>query len=113
MSHGCQTYLRSNEVGVASLAYVYDMALHDTATNHIGCDGEPGICICYGLGTQETERSSMSHMDDVIGMMAYLGQHTDGRDDRGRYGVQGSCNHLEQTMRDVCLSGSSRIVSET
>ena len=55
----------------------------------------------------------MSHMDDVIGMMAYLEQHTDGRDDRGRYGVQGSCNHLEQTMRDVCLSGSSRIVLET
>ena len=26
----------------------------------------------HGLGTQETERSSMSHMDDVIGMMAYL-----------------------------------------
>ena len=52
-------------------------------------------------------------MDDVIGMMAYLEQHTDGRDDRGRYGVRGSCNHLEQTMRDVCLSGSSRIVSET
>ena len=59
-------------MGVASLAYVYDMALHDTATNHIGCDGEPGICIWYGLGTQETERSSMSHIDDVIGMMAYL-----------------------------------------
>ena len=39
------------------------------------------------------ERSSMSHMDDVIGMMAYLEQHTDGRDDRGRNGVQGSCNH--------------------
>ena len=26
----------------------------------------------HGLGTQEIERSSMSHMDDVIGMMAYL-----------------------------------------
>ena len=55
----------------------------------------------------------MSHMEDVIGMMAYLEQHTDGRDDRGRYVLQGSCNHLEQTMRDVCLSGSSRIVLET
>ena len=29
-------------------------------------------CIVHGLGTQEIERSSMSHMDDVIGMMAYL-----------------------------------------
>jgi hypothetical protein len=55
----------------------------------------------------------MSHMDDVIGMMAYLEQHTDGRVTRGRYVLQGSCNHLEQTMRDVCLSGSSRIVFET
>ena len=52
-------------------------------------------------------------MDDVIGMMAYLEQHTDGRDDQGRYGVQGSCNHLEQTRRDVCLSGISIIVLET
>ena len=55
------------------------------------------------------KRSSMSHMDDVIGMMAYLEKHTDGRVTQGRYVLQGSCNHLEQTMRDVCLSGSSRI----
>ena len=55
----------------------------------------------------------MSHMDDVIGMMAYLEQHTDGRVTRGRYVLRGLCNHLEQTMRDVCLSGSSRIVLET
>ena len=95
MSHVCQTFFRSHEVGVASLAYVYDMALHDTATNHIGCGGEPGISIWYGLGRQETERSSMSHMDDVIGMMAYLEQHTDGRVTRGRYVLRGSCNHLE------------------
>ena len=26
----------------------------------------------HGLGTQEIKRSSMSHMVDVIGMMAYL-----------------------------------------
>ena len=94
MSHGCQTFLCSNELGVASLAYVYDMALHDTATNHIGCGGEPGMCR-HGLRTQETERSSMSHRDDVIVMMAYLEQHTDGRDNRGRYVLRGSCNHLE------------------
>src|SRR3954467_14840917 len=41
------------------------------------------------------ERLSMIHIDDVIGMMAYLGRHTDGCDDRGRYVLQGSCNHLE------------------
>ena len=29
-------------------------------------------CTVHGLGTQVTERSSMSHMVDVIGMMAYL-----------------------------------------
>ena len=29
-------------------------------------------CTVHGLGTQEIERSSMRHMDDVIGMMAYL-----------------------------------------
>ena len=44
---------------------------------------------------QKIERSSMSHIDDVIGMMAYLKQHTDGRDDRGRYVLLGLCNHLE------------------
>ena len=55
----------------------------------------------------------MSHMDDVIGMMAYLEQHTDGRVTRGRYVLRGLCNHLEQTMRDACLSGSSRIVLQT
>ena len=83
------------------------MALYDTTTNHIGCGGEPGMCR-HGLGTQETERSSMSHMDDVIGMMAYLEQHTDGRVTPGRYGVLGSCNHLAK-LRDVFLSGSFRI----
>ena len=83
------------------------MALYDTATNHIGCGGEPGMCR-HGLGTQETERASMSHMDDVIGMMAYLEQHTDGRVTRGRYGVLGSCNHLAK-LRDVFLSRSFRI----
>ena len=59
------------------------------------------------------ERSSMSHMDDVISMMAYLEQHTDGRVTQGWYVLRGSCNHLEQTIRDVCMSGSSRIVLET
>jgi len=29
-------------------------------------------CTVHGLGTQVTERLSMSHMVDVIGMMAYL-----------------------------------------
>ena len=29
-------------------------------------------CIVHVLGTQVTERLSMSHMVDVIGMMAYL-----------------------------------------
>ena len=72
------------KVIVASLAYVYDMA-----SGH------------------KMERSSMSHMDDVIGMEAYLENIPMAR---GRYSSQGSCNHLEQTMRDVCLSGSSRIV---
>ena len=47
----------------------------------------------------------MSHIDDVIGMMAYLEQHTDGRDDRGRYDVRGLCDHLVN-LRDVVLSGS-------
>ena len=47
-------------------------------------------------------------MDDVIGMMDYLEQHTDGRDDRGRYGVRGLCDHLVN-LRDVVRSGSFRI----
>ena len=50
----------------------------------------------------------MSHIDDVIGMMAYLEQHTDGRDDRGRYGVLGLYNQLVN-LRDVLLSGSFRV----
>ena len=48
------------------------------------------------------------HIDDVIGMMAYLEQHTDGRVTRGRYGVLGLCDHLAK-LRDVFLSGSFRI----
>jgi len=41
------------------------------------------------------ERSSMSHMDDVIGMMAYLENILMVVTHGGGIVLQGSCNHLE------------------
>src|SRR3954469_12084993 len=76
VSHGCQTFLRSQEMGGASLACP---------------ETWPCICGIYSLRLWRAwqmsmiwprdtriKRSIMSHIDDMIGMMAYIEQHTDG-----------------------------------
>ena len=94
-----------------------------------GCS-KPGICIWYGLAwhsnkshrvwwrawhmymiwprdtrDRKVEHESHRWCDWHDGLPW---THTDGRDDRGRYCVLGSCNHLAK-LRDVFLSGSFRI----
>ena len=70
MTIGCPTFLRSQEMGGASLACtVHGLAKQRKITKVIVASL---ACTVHGLGTQEIERSSMNHMDDVIGMMAYL-----------------------------------------
>src|SRR3954462_3848769 len=82
MSHGCQTFLRSQEMGGASLACpetwpcirgIYSLRLLWRVWH------------MYMIWPRDTriERSSMGHIGYGIGMMAYLEQHTDGRVTRG------------------------------
>jgi hypothetical protein len=52
---------------------------------------EPGMYI-YGLETQETERSNMSHIVDMINMKMFTIETTlNSRDDRTWVGGFGSC----------------------
>ena len=56
--------------------YLHYEAPRDDRVSHIlafTLGGSASLaCTVHGLGTQEIQRPSMSHMDDMIGMMAYL-----------------------------------------
>src|SRR3954462_1171223 len=73
---GCHTYISDRmRLGLASLAYA-DMALLNSHT--LRFDWQFDICR-YELGIRMTKRLSMSHITDMIGMMAYLGRCVVGR----------------------------------
>ena len=61
----------------------------------------------HGLGTLETERSTMSHIVDMINIeMFTIEDYSISRDDRNWFRLYGSRDHLDDSM-DVYLSGSS------
>ena len=71
---------------------------------YLGLLDEPSM-YRHGLGTQETERLNMSHIDDMINMLMFTIETTSSHVMIGLDVVY----HLT-TMRDVDFSGSSLVI---
>ena len=82
--------------GVISSTSIYNgckPVLH-TQNTQVKLD-EPSICR-YGLGTLETEMSSMNHIVDMINIVMFtIENYSISRDDRTWFSWFGSRNHLE------------------